>query len=270
MANAVLEKTMDRVAEEDDVAGWAATSGGAAAATLDRPVTAAPTAERTDAMTLRGVMSATGVFFVLLLAAGWYGWGLVDPDAVTVEWPGWLIFVLLGAFVLAMVTAFKPRLAVVSGPIYAIAQGVALGSISRLYELQWDGIVVQAVLLTAFVFASMLFLYATRIIKVTDRMRKVVIGATMAIAAFYLVSLLLSFFDVGMPLIWDSGPLGIAFSVLVVGIAAFSLTLDFDLAERGVAAGFPRYMEWYTAFALMTSLVWLYLEVLRLLSKLRQ
>jgi uncharacterized YccA/Bax inhibitor family protein len=177
--------------------------------------------------------------------------------------------IIVGA-VLAIAGAFRPQIARFVAPVYAAVQGLTLGAISRVYENEWNGIVVQAIGLTAIVFAAMLFVYATRIVRVTDRLRRVVIGATLGIAVFYGVSILLSLFNVGMPLIWDAGPFGILFSLFVAGLAAFNLMLDFDLAERGVRAGLPKHMEWFVALGLMVSIVWLYLEILRLLSKLRE
>jgi uncharacterized YccA/Bax inhibitor family protein len=270
VANALLEKTLQREADDNgDRAGWAAPLPDAAPATIDHD---AGRHVRTDRMTMGGVASATGVLFVLLLAGGAFGWAQVEstPAGTDVNLPGWIFIALLGAFGLAIFASFRPALARVAGPIYAVLQGVVLGAISHVYENQWNGIVVQAVLLTAIVFGSMLFLYGTRIVRVTDRMRRVVIGATIGLCAFYLVSLLLSLFGATMPLIWDTGPFGILFSVAVAGLAAFNLMLDFDLAERGVAAGLPKHMEWFVGLGLMVSIVWLYLEILRLLAKLRR
>lgn len=267
MANALLEKTIEREAgPEDRRAGWAAPEP------RTRPdATGGDRRPPDDRMTMGGVASATGVLFVILLAGGWFGWTSVDAAPPgEVDFPGWLLPAVLVAFGLAMVAFLRPPVARFTGPLYAVVQGLVLGAISHVYENQWDGIVVQAIGLTTIVFASMLFLYGTRIVRVTDRMRRVIIGATLGIAVFYLVSILLSFFDVGVPLIWDAGPFGIAFSFFVAGLAAFNLMLDFDLVERGVAAGLPRYMEWFCGLALMVSIVWLYLEILRLLSKLRR
>jgi len=270
VANALLEKTLQREAEENgDRPGWAAPQPGTAPAPVDR---GRGPGVRTDRMTMGGVASATGVLFVLLLAGGAFGWAQVEstPAGTDVNLPGWIFIALIAAAGLAIFSAFRPSIARVAGPIYALLQGVVLGAISHVYENQWNGIVVQAVLLTAIVFASMLFLYGTRIVRVTDRMRRVVIGATIGICVFYAVSLLLSLFGATVPLIWDAGPFGILFSLAVAGLAAFNLMLDFDLAERGVAAGLPKHMEWFVGLSLMVSIVWLYLEILRLLAKLRR
>jgi uncharacterized YccA/Bax inhibitor family protein len=276
MANAVLAKGLKEAEAERDenAAGWAAPAATETATSVEpetvsdwtpaHPMTGART------MTMGGVASATGVLLVILTLAGVVGWNLVtEPTPGEVNFPGWLFLPLLGAIGVAILTVAKPHLSKFTSPVYAILQGVVLGAISRVYEEQWNGIVLQAVAITILVLGAMALLYATRIIKVTDRMRRIIVGATLAIVVFYVISLLLSLFGVGVPLIWDAGPFGILFSLFVCGIAAFNLALDFDLAERGVAARLPKDMEWFCAFGLMVSLVWLYLEVLRLLGKLR-
>ena len=176
---------------------------------------------------------------------------------------------MIGVFVLAIVTAFRPRIAVVTGPIYAVTMGALVGSISHIYDAQFEGIVLQAILATAAVFVTMLVLFVTRTIRVTQRMRGIVIGATLGIALFYVVSIVLALFGTSIPLVWDSGPIGILFSVVVVAIAAFNLMLDFDMIERGVVARAPKYLEWYGAFGLMVTIIWMYIEILRLISKTR-
>ena len=222
-----------------------------------------------DSMTIGGTSAKTGFLLLLVLGAGTWGWSLVDPVAGTTSIPGWLFLVMIGALILAIVTAFRPQIAVFTSPIYALTQGVMVGAISHIYDAAWDGIVLQAILATAAVFIVMLVLFATRTIRVTNRMRGIVIGATFGIALFYLASILLSLFGASIPFVWDSGPIGILFSVLVVGIAAFNLMLDFDLIERGVQARAPKYMEWYAAFGLMVTIIWMYIEILRLLAKAR-
>ena len=222
-----------------------------------------------DSMTIGGTAAKTGFLLLLVLGAGAWGWTLIDPEAGTSSIPGWLFIVMIGVFALAIFTAFRPQLAVFTGPIYALAQGVMLGAISHVYDAAYEGIVLQAIMATAAVFIVMLVLFATRTIQVTNRMRGIVIGATLGIALFYLASILLSIFGVGIPLVWDSGPFGILFSVVVVGIAAFNLMLDFDLIERGAASKAPAYMEWYGAFGLMVTIIWMYIEILRLIAKTR-
>jgi len=222
-----------------------------------------------DPMTIGGTAAKTALLLILALGAGAWGWTRVDPGAGEFNIPGWWFLLLIGAVILAVVTSFKPKLAIITGPVYAIAQGVMMGAISHLYEAEFEGIIVQALLATASVFLVMLVLFVTRTIRVTEKMRSIIIGATIGIMLFYLVSMVLALFSVNMPFVWDSGPIGIGISVLVVGIAAFNLMLDFDLIERGVVARAPRFMEWFGAFALMVTIIWLYIEILRLLSKVR-
>ena len=148
--------------------------------------------------------------------------------------------------------------------------GLVAGAISAVYNAEFDGIVAQALALTAGVFTMMLVLFATRVVRVTDRMRTMVVAATGAICLVYLVSIGANLiFGASLPFLHDTGPIGILISLVIVGVAAFNLLLDFDFVERGVEMGAPRYMEWYAAFGLMVSLIWLYLEILRLLGKLR-
>lgn len=217
-------------------------------------------------MTGSGVIRAFGILTALFVPAAIFGWTQFDGESL----PTWV----LGAFVVAIVAViagtFKPTWAPFIGPVYAITEGAIVGVVSRLYETAYDGLVVQAVIATTVTTFVMAVLYATRTIKVTDKMRSIVTGATLAIFAFYLISFGLSFLDIGVPLIWDSGFVGIGFSLLVIGIAAFNLLLDFDLIERGVRGGAPGYMNWYAAFGLMVTIVWLYLEFLRLLGKLQK
>jgi uncharacterized YccA/Bax inhibitor family protein len=271
-----------------DEAGWAAPAFGVPPA----PDTVSPWAPAgpsgpppgsigTDAGLMRrgGVVTATSVLLIVVVVAGWFGWNAVKVVTGTnfagqevvrsTTIPPWIIGALIGGLVLAIITIFKPKLARVTGVLYAAAEGLLLGAISHLYEVQFKGIALQAVGLTIGVFAMMLFLYATRIIRVTEKLRTGVIAATGAVFLVYMASILLRIFGADVPFIHDAGPLGILFSVVVVGIAAFNLLLDFDFIDRGVAAGAPRYMEWYAAFGLLVTLVWLYLELLRLLSKLR-
>lgn len=222
-----------------------------------------------DAMTIGGTSAKTAFLLILVLGAGAWGWNLVDPRSGSSSLPGWWLLVVFGALGLAILTAFRPQLAIITGPLYAVTQGVAIGTISRFYEAQFEGIVLQAIMATAAVFFVMLVLFVTRTIKVTNKLRGVIVGATLGIMLFYLASFVLSFFGVSVPLVWDSGPVGIGFSVLIVGIAAFNLMLDFDLIERGVQARAPKFMEWFGAFALMVTIIWLYIEILRLIGKTR-
>jgi uncharacterized YccA/Bax inhibitor family protein len=255
MANPVLTRTF----------GQEQAAATADAAVSAAPIVAAPGEER---MELGGTIGKTGILLFIVVAFATWGWTLVDPAQGTV-WPTWLTFAVLGALLVGIVGLFMPRLAWLFGPIYTAAQGVVLGAISHVYDAAFEGIVLQALLATAAIFLVMLVLFATRTIRVTERTRGIVIGATLGIALFYLVSIVMSLFGVQVPLVWDTGWIGIAFSALVVIVAAFNLMLDFDLIERGIVMGAPSYMEWYAAWALMITIIWLYLEMLRLLGKLR-
>jgi uncharacterized YccA/Bax inhibitor family protein len=175
----------------------------------------------------------------------------------------------IGGFITALITIFIPKVSPFTAPIYAALEGLVLGAISALFEAMYSGIVIQAVGLTVGVLAVMLFLYGTRIVKVTAKFRIGVIVATGAICLVYLVDIVLSFFSVRMPFIHESGPVGIVFSLVVVVIAAPNLILDFDFIEQGVRQQAPKYMEWYGGFSLLVTLVWLYREILGLLAKIR-
>lgn len=273
MANPMLnEKRLKQAAIAND-AGWAAPDQSSRARNVagisDGPTT--PWIPTGPTMTVSGTASATAVLFVLLLAAAAVGWMGVDaPRGEVYKFPAFAIGGLLVGFVLAMVLAFKPHLAKILAPAYAIAEGLFVGAISRAYETYYDGIVVQAAGATVAVFAVMLTMYSLRIIKVTDRFRRIVIGATLGVALFYGVSLLMSLFGATPPFIQSTSLFGIGFSFLVAGLAAFNLALDFDFIERGSKQGMPESTEWYAAFGVMVTVIWLYLEILRLLSKLRE
>jgi uncharacterized YccA/Bax inhibitor family protein len=263
---ALNEKAFQRVSEAD--AGWAAQTQqleDAYAAPSARP----PRVADGDTMTVSGTVWATAALLVLVVAAGVYGWNSVDATAESVSLPGWIFPVVLGALGVAILTIFKPNLARFTAPVYALLEGAFLGAISAAYNTAYDGIVVQAVGLTVGVFAVMLFLFGTRVIKVTDKLRMGIVAATGAIFLVYMVNMVLSLFDAEVPFLHDTGAMGIGISLLIVGVAAFNLLLDFDFVERGVAAGAPKKMEWYAAFGLLVTIVWLYLELLRLLAKLQ-
>ncbi len=216
-------------------------------------------------MTVGGTVSATAVLFTLLLAGAVVGWTGVDaPEGEVYSFPTFAILGVFVGFALAITLAFKPMWARV------LAQGLFVGAISRAYETYYDGIVVQAAGVTVAVFAGMLALYGLRIIKVTDRFRRTVVGATLGIMVFYGISLLMSLFGATPPFITSTSAFGIGFSVLVAALAAFNLALDFDFIERGSKQGMPKAVEWFAAFGLVVTVVWLYLEILRLLAKLRE
>jgi uncharacterized YccA/Bax inhibitor family protein len=231
---------------------------------------------RSGVMTIKGSITATAVLFVLLLASAAVGWAATSPatnnpqtGAIEVTFPVVAMIGVIVGFIAVIALYFKPHLAKYLGPVYAIAEGFFVGAISRVFEEQWNGIVVQAAGATIAVFAVMLALYGTRIIKVTDRMRRTIIFATLGVMALYLVSFVFLLFGASVPFINDASGLGIAFSVLVCGLAAFNLMLDFDFIERGAKAGLAKDYEWVAAVGLLVTIVWLYLEILRLLAKLR-
>ncbi|REK12809.1 MAG: hypothetical protein DWQ40_10615 [Actinobacteria bacterium] len=213
-----------------------------------------------DRMTMGGTLRATGSLFVLLLAGAVFGW--INAEAIS----GILLISILVLFGVLIATVIRPQWARVTGPVFALAEGVLVGAISSIYETFYDGIVVQAILATLAVFVAMLFLYANRIIRVTQRLRSTVVLATAGIALFYLISIGLSFFNVQIPYVWESGPIGIGISLLIVGVASFNLLLDFDLIENGIKQGAPGWMDWFAGFGLMVTVVWLYLELLRLIA----
>lgn len=222
----------------------------------------APIVDTGDRMTMSSVLRQTGLLFALLVAGAVYGWTQVDAGTFgPIFWGS-----LIASVVLLIVTLVKKEWVRFTAPLYAIAEGVLVGAISKIYSDQWEGIVLQAVLATLSVFVVMLFLYANRIIKVTQRMRSTIMLATGGVFLFYLVSIVLSLFGANIPFVWDGGPISILISLVIVGVAAFNLLLDFDIIERGVREGAPSWMSWFAAFGLMVTVVWLYLEILRLLA----
>jgi uncharacterized YccA/Bax inhibitor family protein len=176
---------------------------------------------------------------------------------------------MIGGLVVALITIFKKTAAPVTTPLYGALEGLLLGGLSATFEARYPGIVIQAVALTFGTLFALLAAYKSKMIAVTENFRLGLTAATGAICLVYLVGLVLSFFGIRIPLIHESGPVGILFSLFVVGVAAFNLVLDFDFIERGAESGAPKYMEWYAAFGLIVTLVWLYLEILRLLAKLQ-
>ncbi len=223
------------------------------------------------AMTLNGTVNKTGILLLLAVLTAAYAWnstltatGELAPGAMLYLWGG-----LIVGFILSMVTIFKKTWAPVSAPLYALAEGFFLGSISAIYEARFNGIVFQAVILTFGTLFALLFAYRSGMIKATENFKLGVVAATGGIALVYLATIVLGFFNINIPFIHESGLIGIGFSLFVVVIAALNLVLDFDFIETGVEQNAPKYMEWYGAFGLMVTLVWLYIEFLRLLSKLQ-
>lgn len=213
-------------------------------------------------MTQAGTYQKTAILLAICIGGASFTF---NPGGMIFIWPG----IILG-LILALVTGFKKEYAMYTGPLYALCEGAVLGAISYAYNAQYAGIVLNAVMLTMAVFALMLFLYSSKIIQVTDRLRMGIGIATGAVFLVYMVSIVMSFFGSSIPMIHSAGPVGIGFSLLVVGIAAFNLLTSFDFIERASRRNVPKYMEWYGAFGLIVTLVWLYLEILRLLSKLNR
>jgi uncharacterized YccA/Bax inhibitor family protein len=222
-----------------------------------------------EAMTLQGTVNKTGVLLLCVVATAAWTWGLAHSETPEAAIP-WMIGGLFGGLVTALATIFKRTWAPITAPLYALLEGLALGGISAFFERSYHGIAIQAVGLTFGVLFVMLIAYKTGAIRATERFKLGVIAATGGIAVFYLVAMVLGLFHVNVGILYNSSPMGIAFSVFVVIIAALNLVLDFDMIETGVRIGAPKYMEWYGAFGLMVTLIWLYLEILRLLAKSRR
>lgn len=222
-----------------------------------------------EVMTIQGTVNKTGLLLVLTVVPAAWVWNQVataeDPSAAL----KWIMAGAIGGLVLALITAFKKSWAMVTGPLYAMLEGLFLGGISAYYEQQFQGIVMQAVGLTFGTLAALLLAYKSGLIKATENFKLGVAAATGAIALVYLISMGMSFFGKTLPYLHDSGPIGIGISLFIVVIAALNLVLDFDFIERGAEQGAPKYMEWYAAFGLLVTLIWLYLEILRLLAKSR-
>ena len=222
-----------------------------------------------DRMTLQGAINKSFLLLVVLLAGAFWPWSqyLATGDASAA---GTSIMVgVVGGLILGLIISFKATTAPFLAVPYAALEGLAMGGFSAILERRYPGIAIQAVGLTFGVLAVLLVAYTTRLIRVTNQFRAVVIGATGAIALVYLVTMVLSLFHVSVPFLNSGSPLSIIVSLVICGVAALNLVLDFDLIESGARQGAPRYMEWYSAFGLLVTLVWLYMEVLRLLANLR-
>jgi uncharacterized YccA/Bax inhibitor family protein len=225
--------------------------------------------DATDRMTLSGTVNKTGILLLCALATAAWTWHLFLQSRNPADVAPYLLVGGLGGFICAMITVFKKEWSPITAPIYALLEGLLLGGLSAMFDLRYPGIAVQAVGLTFGTLFVLLLAYSSGIIKVTQKFRLGVIAATGGIMVFYLLQMVLGFFGVHFIAVNGSGPIGIGFSLLVVAIAALNLVLDFDFIEQGVSYGAPKYMEWYGAFGIMVTLVWLYLEMLRLLSKMR-
>jgi len=223
-----------------------------------------------DAMTIQGTVNKTGLLLLFVVVAAAWTWGLAHSETPEAAYP-WMLGGALGGFVVALITVFKSNWSPITAPIYALLEGLFLGGLSAVLDKTYHGIAVQAVSLTFAVTFVMLLAYKFGVIRATRGFKLGVIAATGGIALVYLANMVMTFlFHRPMSFLYSATPLGIGISVFIVIIAALNLILDFDMVENATRMGAPKYMEWYGAFGLMVTLVWLYLEILRLLSKVRQ
>lgn len=215
-----------------------------------------------ETMTINGTVNKTAISLFLLIGTGYFTFGVINPVI--------LIVCGIGGFITAIVTVFKKQWAPITVPIYAILEGGLLGGVSFMYNSMYNGIVTDAIFLTVGILLSLLFAYRSRLIKPTENLKLGIFAATGGIAIVYIINMVMGFFgsSMGVMQIDNASPMSIGFSVVVVIIAALNLVLDFDFIEEGAESGAPKYMEWYGAFGLLVTLIWLYLEILRLLAKL--
>jgi len=225
-------------------------------------------------MTIQGVVNKSVVLLFLVFSSAAYTWHLSFPTgwgegvAPSLSW--WYFPCVLAGIALGVYIVFNKHQAPFLAPVYALLEGLILGVISALFEFRYPGIVMQAVMATMGTFFVLLMAYKSGLIKATENFKLGVVAATGGIAVVYLIDLALMFFGMRVPFIHESGPLGIAVSFFITGIAALNLVLDFDFIEKATRSGAPKHMEWYSAFGLLVTLIWLYLEILRLLAKLRK
>ncbi len=213
-----------------------------------------------ETMTIQGAIDKTLILFAILLLTASFSFVQGQPVLTLVG--------AIGGLIVVLISVFKQDKSSFLAPLYAGLEGLFVGGISAMYAYAYNGIIMQAVLLTLSIMVVMLIIYRTRIIKVTDKFRMGVVMATGGIFLVYVTSFVLSFFGINVPYLHEGGMLGIGISLVIIAIAAFNLLLDFDNFERGAEHGFPKYMEWFFAMGLLITLVWLYVEILRLLSKL--
>ena len=215
-----------------------------------------------ETMTINGTVNKTAISLFLLIGTGYFTFGVINPII--------LIVCGIGGFITAIVTVFKKQWAPITVPIYAILEGGLLGGVSFMYNSMYNGIVTDAIFLTVGILLSLLFAYRSGLIKPTENFKLGIFAATGGIAIVYIINMVMGFFgsSMGVMQIDNASPMSIGFSVVVVVIAALNLVLDFDFIEEGAESGAPKYTEWYGAFGLLVTLIWLYLEILRLLAKL--
>ncbi len=231
---------------------------------LEAPVDAA------ERMTLQGTVNKTALLLAGVVIPAMFVWDMFFATQDFQSIAPYFYVGLLGGFVTALVIAFKKTLAPYLALVYAVLEGLALGGLSAIMENSYPGIVIEALVLTFGIFFCLLLIYKFEVIKATENFKLIVTSATGGIALYYLISLGLSMFGITVPLVNDNSVAGIIFSLFVVAIAAMNLVVDFDFIEQGVEKGAPKYMEWYGAFGLMVTLIWLYIEILRLLAKSRR
>ena len=213
-----------------------------------------------DRMTLDGAVNKTGILLSLCFGGAFIGWNI----------PQLMFPAMLIGFVLAMITIFRsPAKAGSTAPLYALTQGIFLGGITLFFEAQFPGIAIQALALTFGILATLLVCYKSGLILPTQNFRLMLVSAMGGILLLYLVNFVMSFFGSTLSFLTSNSPMSIGVSILIVGVAALSLVLDFDFIEEGAEKGAPKYMEWYATFGLLVTLIWLYLEILRLLAKLQ-
>lgn len=221
---------------------------------------------QTESMTIQGTVNKTALSLLIVMVSASYTWGMPTVDG---RFGGLIALGAIGGFITALVTIFKKQWAMYTVPLYAVLQGLMLGGVSRFFEASYPGIVNQAVFLTFGTLGALLLAYKSGLIKATENFKLGVFAATGGIAMLYLISFVMSFFGSGIGFIHNNSTFGILFSFGVVIIAALNLVLDFDFIEEGSEMGAPKYMEWYATFGLLVTLIWLYLEILRLLAKLQ-
>lgn len=236
---------------------------------LSNPFSGFRTVSEPESMTIKGTANKTLLLLILvMLPAAWVWKMFLNAGGNVATIQIWMMIGIFGGLITSLVTVFKKEWAPLTAPLYAVLEGLFLGGISAIFNHAYPGIVVQAVSLSLATLLAMLITYQSGLIKVTNNFRLGVVAATGGIAIVYLGSLVLSLFGVNASFIYGSGLFSILFSLFVVGIAALNFILDFDFIKQGARNGAPKYMEWYGAFALMVTLVWLYIELLRLLAKL--
>ncbi|MBF0345202.1 MAG: Bax inhibitor-1/YccA family protein [Nitrospirae bacterium] len=221
-----------------------------------------------EIMTIQGTINKTGILLLLIMITATWCWKLYYTSGPAAVMP-WMTIGMIGGLIVALITMFKVQWAGITAPLYALLEGLVLGGLSVIFESKFKGIAFQAIFLTFGTLGVLLFAFKTGLIRVTDKFRAGIVAATGALFLIYMGSFVLGLFGVQIPHIFGSGIIGIGFSVVVVIVAALNLVLDFDMIHMAAYNRAPKYMEWYGAFALMVTLIWLYIEILRLLAKLK-